>query len=106
MKRTLGKLPPIKRREIPFERRLQVELKKYGVLFVKLKPTLRGFPDRLAMGYGRIGLVEIKREDGELSDVQKTLRKMLREKYRTRVLVVRGPNVRDGARKIDAWLRR
>lgn len=102
--RKLGKLPPIKKREVPFERRLQIELKKRGVLFVKLKPTLRGMPDRAAIGYGKIRLVEIKREDNDLSEVQAEFRDMLLRDYSVRVLVVHGPDVQAAARDICHWL--
>lgn len=102
--RKLGKLPPIKKREIPFERRLQIELKRRDVSFIKLKPTVRGMPDRLAIGYGRMRLVEIKREDGDLSGVQKEFRKMLIDKHGVRVVVVRGPHVKTAADAICKWL--
>lgn len=102
--RKLGKLPTIKKREVPFERRLQRELKKHDVLFAKLKPTLRGMPDRAAIGFGKIRLVEVKKEDGELSDVQTEFHKMLLKDYGVLVVIVHGPDVKAAARKIIEWL--
>jgi hypothetical protein len=103
--RKLGKLPALKKREIPFERRLQNELKKRRVLFVKTKPTVAGFPDRCAAGFGALGLVEIKNEDTDLSERQESMHKKIAA-HGVRVLVVHGPDVKAAARKVVAWLRR
>ncbi len=70
-------LPPLKKREKTFERALRDALGELGVMFVKLKPTIEGFPDRLAIGFGNMKLVEAKSKDGTLSEVQKILHKDL-----------------------------
>lgn len=67
------KLPPIKRRERPFEGRLRDRLKDYGVMFVKNKPTLTGWPDRTAVGFGELCLVELKRDFEDLDDEQEIM---------------------------------
>lgn len=93
------RLPELKRRERPFEYALRDELKKFGVMFVKCKPTIEGFPDRLAIAFGRTLLVECKRKDGELSETQVLVHRDLRA-HGVGVLVVEGPDVARAARKI------
>lgn len=72
------KLPELKQRERPFEYRLRDELASQGIMFVKCKPTVEGFPDRIAIGRGHMRLVEIKREGEELSETQALMHKKLR----------------------------
>lgn len=91
--RKLKKLPPLKKRERPFEYRLRDELKKRGVMFVKVKPSVRGLPDRLAMGLGNMLLAELKREAGDLPDHQLAMHAEIKRLTRKRVLVVFGPDV-------------
>lgn len=98
------KLPEIKQREIPFESRLRDELKKRGVMFVKNKPTLEGWPDRTAVGFGRIRLVEVKAQEGELSPVQEAMHARLKA-HGVRVVVVYGPDVNRAATYILKGLR-
>lgn len=99
-------LPELKRKERSFEYALRDELKTMGIGFVKLKPTIKGFPDRLAMGFGNTRLVEVKREDEEARRSQVERHKELWKKYRIRVLVIEGPDVRHAAHLIEADLRR
>lgn len=82
------RLPPIRPRERPFENRLRDRLKDYGVLFVKNKPTIVGWPDRTAVGFGRVGLVELKREFEDLDEAQEILHDELLRKHGVRVLLV------------------
>lgn len=98
-------LPELKRRERPFEYALRDELKRRGILFVKCKPTIEGFPDRLAIGHGRTRLVECKRKDGELSETQGLVHRDI-AKHGVRVLVVEGPDVKRAADTIELILRR
>lgn len=99
------KLPELKKRERPFEYRLRDELDKRDVTFVKLKPTLEGFPDRLAIGFCRTQLVECKSQDGSLSETQILMHAKLAE-HGISVLVVEGPNVKAAADIIYNALRR
>lgn len=92
----LGKLPPLKKRERPFEYQLRNYLKKRGVMFVKCKPTIVGFPDRLAIGLGNMRLVEVKREGEDPDDVQTLVHRDIAE-HGPEVVVVRGPSVYDAA---------
>lgn len=98
------KLPELKRRERPFEYALRDALVARGVMFVKLKPTIEGFPDRLAIAYGRTQLVECKRKGGELSDTQVLVHQQL-AKRGVNVLVVEGPDARRAADAIDLILK-
>lgn len=91
------KLRRLKRRERPFEYALRDELKLRGVGFVKLKPTIKGFPDRLALGNGRTKLVEVKREGEEARRAQVERHREMRKKYGVDVLVVEGPDVKRAA---------
>lgn len=93
------KLPQLKRRERPYESRLRDELKKQRILFVKCKPTVVGFPDRLAIGNARMRLCEIKREGGKLSDVQIARHAELK-RHGIDVLVIEGPSVPNGVRAV------
>lgn len=99
------KLPPIKKRERPFEYALRDELKRRRVMFVKCKPTIEGFPDRLAIGFGCTMLVEAKREDGQLSPTQKIVHRDIR-RHGGFVHVAEGPSVKMAADKICELLRR
>jgi len=93
------RLPPIKRRERPFEARLRDRLKVYGVLFVKSKPTIKGFPDRIAIGFGRIGLVELKSQDGKLDESQIIFHHNVWRLHQVKILVVDSGMGIDGASK-------
>jgi hypothetical protein len=88
------KLPKLKKRERSFEYKLRDEIEKNGdVMFVKLKPTRTGFPDRLLVGFGKKFLVEIKRDENEeLSDVQGVMHADL-AKMGIEVIVIYGPVV-------------
>lgn len=97
-------LPELKKRERPFENRLRDALKTHGILFIKTKPTRKGFPDRLAIAFGKTQLVEIKRDkDAELSETQALMHKTLRN-HGVRVLVVHGPDVEEAAYRIEQRL--
>lgn len=85
----LKKLPPLKRRERPFEYRLRDELNdKHQVMFVKIKPSRRGLPDRMAIGLGNMLLVEVKREGEDLEEHQKIMHRKLYHTSGKRVLTV------------------
>lgn len=100
------KLPEIKQREVTFERKLHDRLEAGGLMkFVKLKPTIEGFPDRLAIGFRRTRLVEIKREGESLSEMQVLVHRDLR-KMGVKVLVIHGPDVEEAAYVIEMALRR
>lgn len=99
------RLPELKKRERPFEYALRDELKRRDIMFVKTKPTIEGFPDRLAIAHGRTRLVECKRKDGELSETQVLVHRDLAKKG-VRVLVVEGPDVKRAADTIELILRR
>lgn len=108
MKRgVLDNLPALKRRERPFENRLRTHLESYHAIdFVKTKPTRRGFPDRLAIGYRKVVFVEVKRDDDEeLAAAQEMVHKELRAKGHT-VLVIEGPDVKQAARDVMNALKR
>jgi hypothetical protein len=98
-------LPELKRRERPFEYALRDELKRRDIMFVKCKPTIEGFPDRLAIGHGRTRLVECKRKDGELSETQVIVHRDIARRG-VRILVVEGPDVKRAADIIELRLRR
>lgn len=100
------KLPEFKRREITFEHAVRDELKTRGIGFVKLKPTIIAFPDRLAIGHGRTRLVEVKREGEEARRNQIIRHAEIWTKYRVRVLVISGPDVRAAADLVEMHLRR
>lgn len=99
------RLPELKRRERSFESALRDELKSRGVGFVKLKPTIKGFPDRLALGNGRTKFVEVKREGEEARRSQIERHRELKKKYGVDVLVVSGPDVKRAADIVEATLR-
>lgn len=99
------RLPAIKKREKSFERALRDELKRRGVGFVKLKPTIVGFPDRLAIGHGHTKLVELKREDEDARESQRVRHDQLRRKYRVRVMLVNGPDAKAAADDVERALR-
>lgn len=72
-----------------------------GGYTVKLAPTERGIPDRLAIfPGGRLFLVELKTEAGRLSPIQKVLHDRLRENFDVKVYTLAG---RD---QVVEWLRR
>lgn len=86
----LKRLKPLRKREKPFEYRLRAELKKLGIIFTKCKPTIKGWPDRLAVGhYGEMLLVELKRDDEPLSIAQKIVHEDLKYSHGVIVQVVR-----------------
>lgn len=97
----IGKLPPIRRRERSFEYALRDELASHEVMFIKMKPTIKGFPDRLAMSWrGRMRLVECKRSiDEALDHAQEVVHGDLRD-LGIDVVVVHGPDVKAAARII------
>lgn len=90
----------LKQRERAFEYSLRDRLKAWGVGFVKLKPTIKGFPDRLAIGMGATKLVEVKREGEEARRSQILRHRELKHKYDVDVLVVEGPDVERAAMTI------
>jgi len=100
------RLPGLKRRERSFEYALRDELKTRSIGFVKLKPTIKGFPDRLAMGYGKTYLVEVKREGEEARRSQVERHRELRKKYGIEILLVEGPDVKAAADYIEHRLSR
>jgi G:T-mismatch repair DNA endonuclease (very short patch repair protein) len=66
--------------ETRFEKSLHDELKKNGIWFIKLKPTITGFPDRMAlMAPGRKVFVELKGLTGVVSPAQDKVHRQLRE---------------------------
>lgn len=99
------KLPEIKPRERTFEYALRDELKLRGVLFIKTKPTVEGFPDRLAIGHGSTRLCELKREGEGLSDVQRIVHADLKRRG-VGILVLHGPDVKAAADEVETCLRR
>lgn len=100
----LKRLKPLKKRERPFEYDLRDELKRRHIMFVKCKPTLTGFPDRLAIGLGTTRLVELKREDEDLQDDQRIRIREI-EEHGVKVLIINGPNVRRAANHVEAALK-
>lgn len=104
MKR-LGKLPPLKKRERPFEYRLRDELKKHDVWFFKIKPSRVGLPDRMAMGLGSWCLVELKREGEDLEPHQVTMHAEIRKRTGRRVLTVWTANMPGAVASVLAMLR-
>jgi hypothetical protein len=74
-------LRPLKKRsgETRFESTLRDRLHDYNVWFVKLKPTITGFPDRLALQAPRRKcFVELKGLTGVVSDAQRQIHIQLR----------------------------
>ena len=61
-------------REISIERRFIKQIKKAGGLCWKFtSPGTSGVPDRIVvLPGGRVYFVELKRDDGKLSEIQKT----------------------------------
>lgn len=98
------KLPEIKQREHAFEYKVRDALKEHDVLFVKIKPTIEGFPDRLAIGNARTKLVELKREGESLSEMQELIHADLKD-MGIEVLVVEGPDVKAAVKAITKALR-
>lgn len=88
----LGGLRPIRKRERPFESRLQNYLEtNYAVLFVKAKPTRVGWPDRTALGFGAIRLVEVKRDEkAGPDDGQEIVHAQIKELTGRQVVIVHG----------------
>lgn len=99
----VSRMRPRKKRERTFENALRDELKKMRIKFVKTKPTVSGFPDRLAIGFGAMKLVEVKREDETLEKHQEILHEELRRDHGVNVLTV-WPPVRTAAKLIRAAL--
>lgn len=98
----LGNLRPIRKRERPFESRLQQYLEtNYAVMFVKAKPTRIGWPDRTAVGYHAIRLVEVKRDAKAAPDEgQEIVHSQILELTGNPVVVVHGDMPMDKA----AWI--
>lgn len=90
----VSKMKAKKKRELSFEHALRDELAPAGVLFVKLKPTIDGLPDRLAIGFGEMKLVELKREGEPLEPHQKAMHEMLERRHGIRVVTVWSPDVK------------
>lgn len=74
-------LRPLRKRsgETQFESTLRDKLRYWGVWFVKLKPTVTGFPDRMAlMAPNRKVFVELKGLTGVVSPAQDKVHEELR----------------------------
>lgn len=99
MSRSLSKLPPLRRRERPFEYQLRDYLwKEMGIRFIKIKPSMRGLPDRMAMGRRNWCLVELKREANELQEHQVLMHdEIYRLTGRSVITVFGGSTVRSAA---------
>lgn len=100
------RLKPRKKRsgEIAFEGELVKALSVLNVMFVKVKPTQAGFPDRLALTYpNRMRLVELKGWNGELSPVQIQVHKEL-ALIGVPVLVLKKKPIDEAAREILRFL--
>ena len=78
-------------RESEIEEKMRKRFKAYKILFIKfLSPSMVGVPDRIVITpHGRIIFVELKREGGVISPMQKYIHKLLR-KYHVEVRVVIG----------------
>lgn len=101
----LSKLRPIRKRERPFENRLRDALECERLLFVKSKPTRKGWPDRILIGFEKKRLVEIKREGADLSDAQVIVHRELWDRYRIRVIVIHNNMpIRDAVKYLQACL--
>lgn len=107
VKRKLKKLPPLKKRERPFEYRLRDRLRILDVMFVKAKPTRVGLPDRYALGHHNQLFVEIKREGEDLEEHQRVMHAEIHRLTNRRVVVVHGPDVEKSAqfivRALKTW---
>lgn len=102
--RRLGRLPSLKKRERPFEYRLRDELKTRDIMFTKFKPSVKGLPDRLAMGNENMLLAEIKREGEDLEDHQKVMHARIYRLTGRRVMVIHGPDVKKAANFVELCL--
>lgn len=100
------KLPRLRRKERTFEQSLRDLLEARGIMFVKLRPTRRGFPDRLAIEpAGSVLFVECKRDEKSgLSPSQKVVHAELRD-LGARVYLAVGPDAQRSAADIVALLR-
>lgn len=77
-------------RESSLEEFFRKRVRLVGGYTIKLAPTERGVPDRLVVLGGRMFLVELKAEDGELSPIQVVWHTRLRERHGVRVHVLYG----------------
>jgi len=76
-------------RERTIESGLRRQIVRLGGLCFKFtSPGTRGVPDRLVIFEGRLYLVELKRPDGEPSQVQKAVHRMI-EARKVKVWVVK-----------------
>lgn len=102
----LQRLPELKKRERPFESQLRDILSRQGVMFVKLKPTVIGWPDRVAIApphtqNPRVIFVECKTQDGKLSAAQSLIQRDLTDRG-VAVVTVQGPSAAKAAKRIMA----
>lgn len=69
--------------EKEIEQKMREKFKAQNVIFVKfISPSLVGVPDRIVITpNGRIIFVELKRESGVISPLQKHVHKLLREHH-------------------------
>lgn len=93
-----------KKRERTFESQLRDALHSQRVKFVKTKPTITGFPDRLAIGHGSMKLCELKAEDEELRRAQEVRHEELLRDYGVEVLVFDRDVSRSVLKILDALL--
>lgn len=76
-----GAVPNNHHLEASLEEFFRKQVRLVGGLVIKLAPTQRGIPDRLViLPGGRITFVELKAEDGRLSEIQKAMHARFAEK--------------------------
>lgn len=94
--------------ETRYESALRDRLKDHAVWFIKLKPTVTGFPDRIALqAPGRKLFVELKGLTGKLSDAQLEIHEELRELGSPVLRLYKARHtVDDAVTLILHWLRR
>lgn len=69
--------------EKEIEEKMRGEITQHGGLFLKfISPSMAGVPDRIAItAEGRIIFVELKRDGGKISPVQRYVHKLLRQRH-------------------------
>lgn len=86
--------------EANLEKIFQHQVRLAGGISYKLAPTTAGIPDRLVMfPGGKMYLVELKTEKGQLSPIQEVLHERLSEEFNVPVYTLYG------SRMIAIWIR-
>jgi hypothetical protein len=83
--------------ESKIEAKFNLGVRKAGGIPIKLAPSKSGLPDRLVVFPDRIEFVELKKDDGETSPIQKHMHRKLRSLGATVFVLT-------GITEVEAWL--